>query len=169
MHNYPRTPIKIIGVGNAWRGDDAAGLSVARRLRQDNLPQVEIAESPGTGGSILEAWKDAARVIVVDAVVAGGSPGVIYRFDAHDPAATFPVSRSPSSHGWGLSEALALGKVFQDLPPSSLFMGLKGKILPSAAELSPAVGAAIPEAARRIAQDIQAWLGQDVLTISRCQ
>ena len=75
MHTTPKTPIKIIGVGNAWRGDDAAGLLVARRLRQENLPQVEIAESPGTGDSILSAWQDAARVIVVDAVVAGGVPG----------------------------------------------------------------------------------------------
>ncbi len=158
MNTLPATPIKVIGVGNAWRGDDAAGLMIARRLRQENLPQVEIAESPGTGGSILEAWKDAARVIVVDDVVAGGAPGAIYRFDAHDPAATFPVFRSPSTHGWGVAEALALGGLFQELPPVLIIYGIEGEIFTLGEELSPAVAAALPEAVRRIAQEIQAWV-----------
>jgi hydrogenase maturation protease len=161
MDMLPEARIKIIGVGNAWRGDDAAGLMVARRLGQENLPQVEIAESPGTGGSILEAWKNAARVIVVDAVVAGGSPGAIYRFDAHDPAAKFPIFRSPSSHGWGVAEALGLGGLFQELPPVLLVYGIEGENFTLGEELSPAVAAAIPEAVRRIAQEIQTWLGRD--------
>jgi hydrogenase maturation protease len=158
MHIRPKTLIKVIGVGNDWRRDDAAGLLVARRLRLEKLPQVEIAESPGTGGSILEAWKGAARVIVVDAVVSGGSPGAIYRFDAHDPAATFPMFRSPSSHGWGVAEALALGGLFQELPPVLLIYGIEGENFTLGEELSPGMAAAIPEAVRRIAQEIQAWV-----------
>jgi hydrogenase maturation protease len=158
MDTLPEARIKIIGVGNAWRGDDAAGLMVARRLRQENLSQVEIAESPGRGGSILEAWKDAARVIVVDAVASGGSPGGIYRFDAHDPAAAFPVFRSPSSHGWGVAEALALGGLFQELPPVLIIYGIEGENFGIGEELSPAVAAAIPEVAQRIIQEIQEWL-----------
>ena len=131
-------------------------LLVARSLRQENLPQVEIAESPGTGGSILSAWQEAARVIVVDAVVSGGVPGVVFRFDAHDSAATFPVSRS-ASHGWGLSEALALGRVFQDLPPVLIIYGIEGQNFTLGDGPSPAVAAAIPEAVRRITAEIQAW------------
>jgi hydrogenase maturation protease len=161
MHILPKTRIKVIGVGNAWRGDDAAGLLVARRLRREKLPQVEIAESPGTGGSILEAWKSAARVIVVDAVVSGGSPGAIYRFNAHDPAATFPVASSASSHGWGVAEAVALGRLFRELPPVLIIYGIEGQNFTLGDGLSPAMAAAIPEAARRIAQEIQAWLGRD--------
>lgn len=161
MHTLPKTAIKVIGVGNAWRGDDAAGLLVARHLRREKLPQVEIVESQGTGGSILEAWKGAAKVIVVDAVVSGGSPGAIYRFDPHDPAATFPIFRSPSSHGWGVAEALALGGLFEELPPVLLIYGIEGENFTLGQELSPAMAAAIPEAARRIAQEIQAWLGRD--------
>jgi hydrogenase maturation protease len=162
MPTPPKTSIKVIGVGNAWRGDDGAGLLVVRRLRKENLPQIEIAESPGTGSALADAWKGAARVIVADAVVSGGAPGTIYRFDAHDPAATFPVSWSTSSHGWGLSEALALGKVFQDLPPVLIIYGIEGENFGIGDALSPAVAAAIPEAARRIAADIQAWHGQEV-------
>jgi hydrogenase maturation protease len=159
MHTSPKTPIKVIGVGNEWRGDDAAGLQVARRLRQENLSRVEIAESPGTAGAIQAAWEDTARVIVVDAVVSGGTPGTIYRFDAHDPSVNFPVSWSASSHGWGLSEALALGKVFQNFPPCLIIYGIEGENFTIGEGVSPAVAAAIPEAARRINLEIQEWLG----------
>ena len=48
--SHPR--IKVIGVGNAWRGDDAAGLLVARRLKTDHLPRVEISECLGTVSAI---------------------------------------------------------------------------------------------------------------------
>ena len=158
MHNSPQTPIKVIGVGNAWRGDDAVGLLVARSLGQENLPQVEISENLGTASALADGWQKAARVIVVDAVVTGGPPGAIYRFDAHDPAATFPGSWSPSSHGWGLSEAVALGKVFQDLPPCLIIYGIAGNNFTIGEGLSPVVAAAIPEAVRRIKQEIQEWL-----------
>jgi hydrogenase maturation protease len=159
MPTPSETPIKIIGVGNAWRGDDAAGLMVARRLEQERLPQVEISENLGITSALAEAWRDAARVIIIDAVVAGGQPGTIYRFDAHDPAAVFPISRSPSSHGWGVAEAVALGRLFQELPPVLIVYGIEGQNFTTGDGLSPAVAAAIPEAARRITAEIQAWRG----------
>jgi hydrogenase maturation protease len=161
MHIRPNTLIKVIGVGNAWRRDDAAGLLVVQRLRQEDFPSVEIAESSGTGTALADAWRDAARVIVVDAVVSGGFPGAIYRFNAQDPAASFPVASSASSHGWGVAEAVALGRLFQELPPVLIIYGIEGHNFTLGSGLSPAVAAAIPEAARRIAQVIQAWLGRD--------
>jgi hydrogenase maturation protease len=157
MDTLPVARIKIIGVGNAWRGDDAAGLLVARRLEQENLPRVEISENPGTASALADAWRDAARVIVVDAVVTGGPPGAIYRFDAHNGAASFPVSRSPSSHGWGVAEAVALGRLFQELPPVLIIYGIEGQDFTLGDSLSPAVAAAIEETARCITEEIQAW------------
>jgi hydrogenase maturation protease len=160
MPASPKTPIKLIGVGNTFRGDDAAGLLVVRGLQKEIPPPVEITECPGTGSAIADAWQNADRVILVDAVVAGGAPGAIYRFDAHALQATLPVSHSPSSHGWGLSEALALGKVFQNLPPVLIIYGIEGENFGLGEGLSPAVAAALPEVARRITQEIQEWLGQ---------
>ena len=162
MDNPPSPRLKVIGVGNAWRGDDAVGLLVARRLKEDQLPQVEVAECRGTLTAVLEAWKDAAGVIVVDAVVSGGPPGTIHRFDAHGAGMPVELSRSPSSHGWGVAEALALGKVFQDLPPWLIIYGIEGKNFGPGQEVSREVEAAIPELVRRIKREIQAWLEQEV-------
>ena len=159
MDTHPRTQIKVIGVGNEWRGDDAVGLLVARSLKEDRLPRVRIFECLGTVSDIQDAWKDAAGVIVVDAVVSGGAPGAIYRFDAHGEGLPVELSRSPSSHGWGVAEALALGKVFQELPPFLIIYGIAGKNFEPGRGLSPEVTAAVPEAVRRIKQEILAWLG----------
>ncbi len=159
MHNSPKIPVKIIGVGNAWRGDDAVGLLVARSLKQENLPQVEISENLGTASALADAWQDAVQVIVVDAVVAGAPLGAIFRLDAHNAAATFPVSRSPSSHGGGVAEAVALGRLFQELPPVLIIYGIEGENFSLGGGLSPAVAAAIPEAVRRITAEIRTWRG----------
>jgi hydrogenase maturation protease len=161
MDNPPNPRLKVIGVGNEWRGDDAVGLLVARRLKEDQLPQVEVAECRGTLTAVREAWKDAAGVIVVDAVVSGAPPGTIHRFDAHGAGMPVELSRSPSSHGWGVAEALALGKVFQELPPWLIIYGIEGQNFGPGQEVSQEVEAAIPEAVRRIRREIQAWLGQE--------
>ncbi len=163
MDTSPKTRIKVIGVGNAWRGDDAAGLLVARRLQADHLPQVQISECLGTLSDIQEAWQDAAGVFVVDAVVSGGLPGTIHRFDALGDGMPVQLSRSPSSHGWGVAEALALGRLFQALPPVLIIYGIEGKNFDPGHKVSPEVAAAIPAAADRIRREIQAWLERDAV------
>jgi hydrogenase maturation protease len=156
----PLTPrLKVIGVGNEWRGDDAVGLLVVRRLKADQVPEVSIAECRGTVTAVREAWKDAAGVIVVDAVFSGGRPGAIYRFNIHDGEAPVQLSRSPSSHGLGVAEALALGRLFQELPPYLIIYGIEGRHFGPGQEVSQEVEAAIPEVVRRLRQEIQAWLG----------
>jgi hydrogenase maturation protease len=155
MNNCPML-IKVIGVGNAWRGDDAAGLLIARCLQQEKLSQVEISENPGTAGALADAWKGAHAVILVDAVVSGGKPGSIYRVDAHAQKTSFPVFRSLSSHGWGVAEVLALGRLFHDLPPVLIIYGIEGENFSLGEGLSPTVAAVIPEAVRRISREVEA-------------
>jgi len=162
MNTSPKPRLKVIGVGNEWRGDDAVGLLVARRLKADQPPQVQITECRGTVTAVQEAWKDAAGVIVVDAVVSGGPPGAIFRFNAHAGGVPAQLSRSPSSHGWGVAEALALGQVFQELPPWLIIYGIAGKNFSPGQQVSQEVAAAIPELVRRIEREIQEWLGREV-------
>jgi hydrogenase maturation protease len=160
--NAPSPPrLKVIGVGNAWRGDDAVGLLVARHLKADQLPQVEIVECRGTVTAVREAWNDAAGVIVVDAVVSGSRPGAIYRFNAHGGGVPAQLSRSSSSHGWGVAEALALGQLFKELPPYLIIYGIEGQNFGPGQEVSQEVEAAIPEAVLRIRRDIRMWLGRE--------
>jgi hydrogenase maturation protease len=147
----------VIGVGQEWRGDDAAGLLVARRLRQ-LAPRVTVVENSGSVSDLLVAWQESAAVILVDAVRGGGRPGGIYRFPVHErplPAELFPAT---STHAWGVAQAVALGQVLKELPPHLVVYGIEGQDFGLGREVSPEVARAVPEVARRIRQEIQEFL-----------
>ncbi|HID50757.1 MAG TPA: hydrogenase maturation protease, partial [Anaerolineae bacterium] len=56
----------VIGVGNIFRGDDSVGLVVARRVREAAPPDVVVLEQSGEGAALMEAWREAEFVILVD-------------------------------------------------------------------------------------------------------
>lgn len=66
----------IIGCGNRQRSDDGAGILVAERLRE-----LGIGADIGEAADLIEAWKDADDVIVVDAVVTGAPVGTVQAWD----------------------------------------------------------------------------------------
>jgi hydrogenase maturation protease len=70
----PLQTVVFIGVGNPFRSDDAAGRAVARRLRGEIPSGVKVLEETGDGTELLEAWKGADCVILVDAVQSASTP-----------------------------------------------------------------------------------------------
>jgi hydrogenase maturation protease len=140
----------VIGCGNADRGDDAAGLLVARRLRALG---VEAQEQSGEAAALLEAWKTvpAGRpVIVVDAAVTGSPPGFISFWDASSSDWSTGVLRC-STHALGVEEAIELGKALGVLPRPLLIYGIEGVNFAFGALPSPEVLLAVEELAQRVA------------------
>ena len=77
-----RPRVRVIGIGNPLRGDDAVGLLVARRVRELAGPEVEVMELEGEPSRLIDAWQGARLVVVVDAVKSGAAEGAVMRFDA---------------------------------------------------------------------------------------
>jgi hydrogenase maturation protease len=147
--------VRIIGIGQEWRGDDAAGLLVARQLRRMAGARVTVLEDSGSMTDLLAAWQGAEAVIVADAVRSGGRPGEIYQFPVHErplPAELFPAA---STHAWGLAQAAALAQALGQLPPYLVVYGIEGRDFGLGQGLSPEVARAIPEVVRRISLEIQ--------------
>ncbi len=147
----------VIGVGQEWRGDDAAGLLVVRHLQEMAGSRVTILENFGSMSDLLEAWQGADRVLLADAVQGGGRPGQIYRFPVHEkplPTELFPAT---SSHAWGVAQAAALGRVLNQLPAYLVVYGIEGKDFGFGQGLSLEVARAVPEAARRIRREIEEY------------
>jgi len=107
----------IIGVGNEDRGDDAAGIEVVRRLRSGRV--VEVSDCSG----LLDTWEGEESVVVVDAMRSGQSPGSVMKFDGH--AQAFPTKAFPSSHSFGVAEALELGRILGRLPSHVTVYGIE--------------------------------------------
>ena len=143
----------FIGVGNPFRSDDGAGCAVVRRLRAEVPPGVKVLEETGDGTELLEAWKEADCVILVDAVLSGAPPGTIHRLDAR--AEKLPVWFSHSStHSFGVAEAIELARTMGELPAQLVVYGIEGLDFSPGTELSPEVAEVVPAAASLILQEI---------------
>jgi hydrogenase maturation protease len=149
----------IIGVGNFYRHDDAVGLVVARLLRATNLQRVAVIEESGEGAALMETWKGADTVVLIDAVHSGAEPGTIHRFEAHAqpiPSEFFHYS----THAFSLAEAIELARALGWLPPCVIVYGIEGKNFEVGVGLSPEVAKAVSEVAERIAQEVHETTSQ---------
>ncbi len=132
----------IIGIGNEYRSDDGAGLIAARRLRTKPGGEIEVLELSGEGTTLMEAWKNADTVILIDAVRSGATAGSIHRIEAH--ARPLPQSIFHySSHSFGLAEAVELSRALNRLPRRLIVYGIEGKTFEAGAGLSEEVERAI--------------------------
>jgi hydrogenase maturation protease len=130
--------ILVIGVGNEYRSDDAAGLVVARRLRQLSLGNVTVIEASGEGTDLMESWKGADTVIIVDAASSGAKPGTIHRIDARAQRIPRGLLRY-STHAFSVGEAVELARAMNRLPPRMVVYGVEGERFDEGTVLSRAV------------------------------
>jgi hydrogenase maturation protease len=149
-NNHLPQGILIIGIGNDYRSDDAAGLVVAHRLQEKKNRHIAVTEHSGEGTTLLEAWSGWERVILVDAVRSGAPPGTIHRFDAW--AGALPASLfTASSHAFGVAQAVELARALGELPRQVLLLyGIEGQRFAAGVDLSPVVEQAVREVARMI-------------------
>jgi len=143
----------VIGVGNEFRGDDGAGLAVARLLREQLSPEIAVLEESGEGTSLMDAWRSASRVFLIDAVHSGAAPGTIHRLDASCdplPTALFPCS----THAFGVADAIAMARVLHELPVALIIYGIEAASFDESQGLSDAVQRAVTAVAERIVLEL---------------
>jgi hydrogenase maturation protease len=147
--------VVVVGVGNALRGDDAAGLEVVARVRDE--PGVERVAHAGEPIELLEIWTAADAVVLVDTVRSGASPGTIHRLDASDDALPAALVRS-SNHTIDVGEAIELARTLGRLPARVVVFGIEGARFDSGAALSPEVAAAIDSLADTVLREARLLL-----------
>lgn len=146
----------LLGIGNADRGDDAAGRIVARLLREQAPAGFDIIEHDGEATSILELLEGRRAAVIVDACRSGQPAGTIERFDVSQ--APLPATQFGwSTHGLGLDVALELARTLGKLPPRCVVYAIEGQSFDTGATLSPTVAAAVRSTAERIVLDLAAF------------
>lgn len=104
---------RVIGVGSELRGDDAAGLLAARLVRDAAPAGVDVRESDGEIGMLLQLMAGIDRLLLVDAAADGHPPGTVRRLG---PAGA-RMSATATTHRLGPAEALGLAAALGELPP----------------------------------------------------
>ena len=145
-------PLRIIGIGSPFAGD-RFGIEAVQALR--TLPELAGLEGtvdwcaldrPGVG--LLEWFKGAEGVILIDAMQSGAEPGSVRRLALADLLQEGAV---PSTHQLGVAESLALAQALGELPSRLLIYGVE-----SGAQLLPQQW--LPAVQRLLSQDMHALL-----------
>jgi hydrogenase maturation protease len=153
-----RAQLRVVGIGNAWRRDDAVGLVVARMLRPTVPDGVEVLEREGEPTALIEAWEGAASLWLIDAVSSGSAPGTIHRVDASGGVLP-PGLRPASTHHIDLPEALEVARALGRLPDRVIVFGIEGETFELGEGLSPAVGAAAERVCEALRSELLAASG----------
>lgn len=152
--------IIVIGIGNEFRGDDAAGLLVVRRLKEKPPAGVEFLEQSGEATALMETMNQTGTVILVDAVQSGAEAGTIHRYDASEQSMPAQFLRC-STHNFSVHDAIEMARALEKLPPRLMVYGIEGSHFEPGAELSPAVQTAMVEAVQRINEELQTLMGMN--------
>ena len=147
--------VVVIGVGNALGGDDAAGLLVARRVRE-RIAGIDVVEHEGDSTGLVELLDGAGGAVIVDALRSGSPPGTVRRFDAG--AAPLPVRLrgSTSTHAVGLADAIELARTLGRLPARLVVIGIEGERFTAGAAHTPAVEGGIAAATAAVLAELTA-------------
>jgi hydrogenase maturation protease len=142
--------------------DDGIGPHAAQALAPCPPPGVCVADVGTDFLSALSFLEPARRVLVIDAVRAGGTPGKIYRLTERDMARP-PTGPAPS-HALNLLEARRL--LSPDSPPIEiLILGVEPAVIDYGMELSPSVSVALPRVLEMARDTVARWQDPETSTI----
>jgi hydrogenase maturation protease len=131
--------VLVIGIGNELRGDDGAGVAVARRLRAAAPDEIEIAVHQGEAAGLIDVWRGRTTAVVVDAMRSGAPPGTIRRLDASREPLPGWVRGSSSTHALGLREAIELARTLERLPSRLIVYAIEGSSFQTGSPLTDRV------------------------------
>lgn len=139
----------VIGVGQPWRGDDAAGLAALELL---GGPWDCVAHS-GEGLGLIALWEGRDRVVVIDSARSGAPAGTLHRLEASATPLAAEGFRC-SSHAFGVREGVETARVLGRLPRRLVLHAVEGEAWGLGAPLSPRVRAALPALVEAVRRDI---------------
>ncbi len=133
----------ILGVGNLILKDEGVGVHLARGLdREDFPPEVEIIDGGTSTLDLLPVICETDRIIVIDALKAGGRPGTIYRVFPED--IMHVPDRPLSIHQLGLLDVILMARQLGGDPYVVIF-GVEPKEISWGLDLTREVEDSLPK------------------------
>lgn len=134
--------IAIVGIGNPYRGDDAAGWAVIDGLKEKAGSAIKLVKQQGDIAELIDIFAHYQSVYVVDACSSSELAGTWQRIDAHKQPIMEDAPQT-STHGFSLSQAVSLAKILDQLPNKLILYAIKGTHYSISDELSPPVAESV--------------------------
>jgi len=141
MENGPGKTV-VLGLGNLLHADDGAGAQAIKRLREDaRVPgDVSLVEGGTLGLELLPYVWDCSRLIVIDAVDVGETPGTVVKMSGEELNS---IPGKSSVHQLGVSDLLVALRMLAERQPQVVLLGVQPESTEWSTELSPPVAASL--------------------------
>ncbi|MEK7314191.1 MAG: HyaD/HybD family hydrogenase maturation endopeptidase [Deltaproteobacteria bacterium] len=155
MAKEKKQKILVLGVGNVLRRDDGFGVRALEYIRtRYDVPEEVLLFDGGTGGIALTSIiGEHKKVIILDAVSAGGVPGAMHRITKKHIAKTRGKTLSP--HTFGVEEALTLTGFEGKSPDDLILIGVEPLDTTPGLELSPLLKLRLPMASEMLRTELK--------------
>jgi len=147
----------VIGLGSPLMGDDGLGLLALEALSRSPAfdPEPLFVDGGTWGMNLLPIIESAERLLLVDAIRAGGAPGELVVIEREGLPRGLGIKLSP--HQIDLQEVLALAELRGRLPGEAVAMGLEPGRVELGCGLSPAVARGLDALLEGIGERLAAW------------
>jgi len=134
--------ILIVGIGNLLCRDEGIGVHVIQEMENMKLPDhIDLLDMGTSTLDLISYLEGVKKLIAIDAMKAGGTPGTIYKCRPED---LLPEEKGPISlHEIGLLESLNMAQKM-GMKIDTVIIGVEPKILDWGMELTEEVKIKIP-------------------------
>ncbi|MDQ2089725.1 hydrogenase maturation protease [Marimonas arenosa] len=153
--------ILVLGLGNILLTDEQVGVRVAEAVGaapEAGSLGIRALDGGTMGLSLLVEMEEADAMVVVDAAYLNAEPGRIEVFEgvAMD---SFLRTRGRNPHDIGLDDMLDGLRLRGAVPERRALVGIQPENLRVGEAMTPAVAAAVPQAARAVLDLAARWVG----------
>jgi hydrogenase maturation protease len=155
--------VLVLGAGNILLKDEGVGVHVVREMQRRNMPDdVRLVDAGTAGLDVLMSAEKAKKLVVIDALRAGGKPGTIYKMrletEQKDELLRIFGSKDTSGmslHQVGLVEALSIVDKMQCAPEEIVVIGIEPEEVNYGLELTNSVRRKILKIMNTVLEEIE--------------
>ncbi len=152
-----RERVAVLGLGNILFSDEGAGVHVAAELARSYTfsPGIDIVDGGTMGLDLLPIFQDRDRILIIDAVDFGKSPGYVATL-AGDAIRT-ALNIKLSVHHIGLSDLLLTAQLTRENPLDLCLVGIQPGSLDLKLGITEQVRFHVKEMINLVLQQLKKW------------
>jgi hydrogenase maturation protease len=135
--------LKVIGIGNMLRGDDAVGPMVIEELLKCKDLPATLIDAGSDAFTVLEHLIGKDPLLIIDCAKMGKTPGDIVEFDISDGNIAY-AEKAVSLHGFGFGDVYKMAKEIGPVAPCKI-IGVEPKEIAFDMQISEDVKNSIPK------------------------
>lgn len=146
----------VLGLGNLVHTDDGVGVHAIQLLERDpRVPPGTVLIDGGTHGlGLLPHVSGFSRLLVIDAVDAGETPGTVVRFEG---SALHGLPGKASVHQLGFADMMVALQLLGEAPPEMVVFGVQPLSTDWTSELTGPVRDALPSLIDAVVRQLAVW------------